>query len=185
MATKDLVLIALFAAFLAVLSLIQPLPLFAIPVPLTLQTLGVMLAGALLGPLRGLLACLLYLTLAAIGLPVLPGGRGGLGVFLGPTGGFLLGLAAGAYVTGLITQHWAAHMKGVGLRLAAYVTACLIGGMLVVFALGVPWLAFVTQMGLVKASLAMAVFVPGDLLKAVLAAWIAIRVEQVWPLLRA
>ncbi|WP_195827527.1 biotin transporter BioY, partial [Bordetella pertussis] len=104
MTTKDTVLAALFAALIVVLSLMPPIPLPAIPVPVTLQTLGAMLAGAMLGPLRGALACLLYLVLAAIGLPVLPGGRGGLGVFFGPTGGFLVGMVAGACVTGWLAR---------------------------------------------------------------------------------
>ncbi|MFQ6686949.1 ECF transporter S component, partial [Bordetella pertussis] len=58
MTTKDTVLAALFAALIVVLSLMPPIPLPAIPVPVTLQTLGAMLAGAMLGPLRGALACL-------------------------------------------------------------------------------------------------------------------------------
>src|SRR3546814_10549822 len=61
MKTQDTVLIALFAALIVVLSLMPPIPLPAIPVPVTLQTLGTMLAGAMLGPVRGGLACLLYL----------------------------------------------------------------------------------------------------------------------------
>ena len=74
MKSSNTVLIALFAALIVVLSLIPPIPLPAIPVPVTLQTLGAMLAGAMLGPVRGALACLLYLALAAVGLPVLPAG---------------------------------------------------------------------------------------------------------------
>ena len=92
MKSNNTVLVALFAALIVVMSLIPPVPLPGIPVPITLQTLGAMLAGAMLGPGRGALACLLYLVLAAIGLPVLPGGRGGMGAFFGPTGGFLVGL---------------------------------------------------------------------------------------------
>ncbi|MCD0504099.1 biotin transporter BioY [Bordetella petrii] len=184
MKTKDTVLIALFAALIVVLSLMPPIPLPAIPVPVTLQTLGTMLAGAMLGPLRGGLACLLYLLLAAIGLPVLPGGRGGLGVFFGPTGGFLVGMALGAFVTGWLARSLAARAAGAGTAVAAYVLACVLGGMLVVYAVGIPWLSGVTQMSLGKAALAVAVFVPGDLIKAVVAAWIAWRVERVWPMLR-
>ncbi|KAG0910918.1 hypothetical protein G6F32_016793 [Rhizopus arrhizus] len=71
-----------------------------------------MLAGAMLGPLRGALACLLYLALAAIGLPVLPGGRGGLGAFFGPPGGFLVGMVAGAFVTGWLARRLAGRATG-------------------------------------------------------------------------
>ncbi|MFD4839451.1 biotin transporter BioY [Achromobacter sp. NPDC058515] len=183
MKSNNTVLVALFAALIVVLSLMPPIPLPGIPVPITLQTLGAMLAGAMLGPLRGALACLLYLALAAVGLPVLPGGRGGLGAFFGPTGGFLVGMVAGAFVTGWLARQLAARATGAWMRWAGYVTACVIGGIAVVYAFGVPWLAAVTKMELSKAATAVAVFLPGDLIKAVVAAWVASRVERVWPLL--
>lgn len=184
MKTRDTVLIALFAALIVVLSLIPPIPLPAIPVPVTLQTLGTMLAGVMLGPLRGGLACLLYLALAAIGLPVLPGGRGGLGVFFGPTGGFLVGMALGACVTGWLARRVAAWARNGGLSVAGNTVACIVGGIVVVYAVGVPWLAAVTHMEWGKAALAVAAFVPGDLVKAIVAACVAWRVERVWPVLR-
>ncbi|QVQ24307.1 biotin transporter BioY [Achromobacter deleyi] len=183
MKSNNTVLVALFAALIVVLSLMPPIPLPGIPVPITLQTLGAMLAGAMLGPLRGALACVLYLTLAAVGLPVLPGGRGGLGAFFGPTGGFLIGMVAGAFVTGWLARRLAARASGTWMGLAGYVAACVIGGIAVVYAFGVPWLAAVAKMDLAKAAMAVAVFLPGDLVKAVVAAWVASRVERVWPVL--
>ena len=148
MKSNNTVLIALFAALIVVLSLMPPIPLPGIPVPITLQTLGAMLAGAMLGPVRGALACLLYLVLAAIGLPVLPGGRGGLGAFMGPTGGFLVGMVVGAFVTGWLARLLAGRATSAWAKWAGYVVACLIGGIAVVYAFGVPWLASVTKMGL-------------------------------------
>lgn len=183
MKSNNTVLVALFAALIVVLSLMPPIPMPGIPVPITLQTLGVMLAGAMLGPVRGALACLLYLALAAIGLPVLPGGRGGLGAFFGPTGGFLIGMVAGAFVTGWLARRLAARGTGTWVGLAGYVAACVVGGIAVVYAFGVPWLAAVTKMGMAKAAGAVVVFLPGDLIKAVVAAWVASRVERVFPML--
>ena len=180
MKSNNTVLVALFAALIVVLSLIPPIPLPGIPVPITLQTLGAMLSGAMPG--RGALACLMSLTLAALGLPVLPGGRGGLGAFFGPTGGFLVGLVAGAFVTGSLARRLAGRAAGFGGQLAGCAIACVLGGIVVVYAFGVPWLATVTKMGLAKATMAVAVFVPGDLIKAALAAWVAARVERVWPM---
>ncbi|OZI74089.1 biotin transporter BioY [Bordetella genomosp. 12] len=182
MTSKNLVLAALFAALIVVLSLMPPIPLPGIPVPVTLQTLGVMLAGVMLGPWRGAAACLLYLALAAVGLPVLPGGRGGLGVFAGPTGGFLVGMLLGVVVAGLVAR--ALARGGMWRSLGGYVLACLLGGIVAVYAIGVPWLATVTQMGLSKAAMAVVVFLPGDLAKVAVASWVAWRVERVWPLLR-
>lgn len=183
MKSSNTVLVALFAALIVVLSLMPPIPMPGIPVPITLQTLGAMLAGAMLGPVRGALACLLYLALAAVGLPVLPGGRGGLGAFFGPTGGFLVGMVAGALVTGWLARRLAARASGTWQGLAGYVAACVVGGIVVVYALGVPWLAAVAKMDMAKAASAVAVFLPGDLVKAVVAAWVASRVERVWPML--
>jgi len=99
---RDLARIAVFAALIVVLGTVTiPIPG---GVPITAQTLGVMLAGAVLGPRRAPLAVVLVLVLAAVGLPVLAGGRGGLGVFVGPTAGYLLGWVVGAVVIGLIVR---------------------------------------------------------------------------------
>ena len=88
---RDIVFIALFAAIVASLTAFPPITFPLAGVPITAQSLGVMLAGGVLGAVRGSLAITLFLGLVAIGLPLLPGGRGGFGVFLGPTGGFLVG----------------------------------------------------------------------------------------------
>jgi len=181
MTTKDTVLIALFAALIVVLSLLPPIPLGVIPAPITLQTLGVMLAGAMLGPWRGLLACLLYMALWMIGLPVLPGGRGGLGVLAGPTGGFLLGMLAGSFVIGLIAKRFASATSRTA-QLAGYFIACVVGGIVMIYAVGIPWLAMVTGMGLQKAMWGSLAFLPGDLLKAAATAVIAYRVRRAWPM---
>ena len=87
--TRDIVLIALFAAIMAVLGVFPPITLPLVGVPITAQSLGVMLAGGILGAKRGAMSMALFLILVAVGLPLLAGGRGGFGVFLGPSGGFL------------------------------------------------------------------------------------------------
>jgi biotin transport system substrate-specific component len=180
MRTKDTVTVAMFAALIVVLGLAPPIPVPALPVPITLQALGVMLAGCMLGPARGAAAVALYLVLAAIGLPVLPGGRGGLGVYAGPTGGFLLGMLLGAAVCGWIAYRVARSGRGTFATMLGYFMAALTGGLVVVYAVGIPWLAAVTGMTLGKAALAMAVFLPGDIAKAVLAAVVSQRVHRVW-----
>ena len=72
--------------------------------PITAQSLGVMLAGAVLGARRGFASLVLLLVLVAVGLPLLAGGRGGLGVFATPSVGFLLGCPSAAYVVGWLTE---------------------------------------------------------------------------------
>ena len=180
MKTKDIVLVALFAALLVVLSLIPPIPVSVVPVPITLQLLGVMLAGLMLGARMGALAVLVYVGLALLGIPVLPGGRAGLAVLAGPSAGFLLGMIPGAAVTGwLAGPPVAATGRAVGMQIARCWFAAAFGSMGVVYLVGIPWMATVAGMDLAKASWAMLVFVPGDLVKAVLAAVIAQRVRLV------
>ena len=105
------------------------------PVPFTLQTFFVTLAGFVLGPRRGVLAVALYLLAGTIGLPVFSGGKSGLGHLLGPTGGFLFGFLASAFVSGL------AHDADEPLPWVRGMVFGLIG-MLVLFTMGAAWLKF-------------------------------------------
>ncbi|BBF92088.1 biotin transporter BioY [Blastochloris tepida] len=185
MTIRDVVLIALFAAIIVALGLVPAIPVAGIPVPITLQTLGVMLAGAVLGPKRGAAACLLVLLLVVIGLPVLAGGRGGLGLILSPTGGFLLGFVASAYVIGWLVARFdrlpLAREKPAA-RAALTVLACIIGGIVVEYAIGIPWLAVAAGLPLSKAALGALAFVPGDLVKAIIAGLVASGVKRVYPI---
>ncbi len=101
-------------------------------VPITAQSLGIMLCGTVLGAKRGALAVLLFLLLVALGLPLLSGGRGGLGVFAGPSAGFLLGFPVAAFVAGWIVEKWRAPVG-----IAAFAGA-VIGGIVVLYAFGIP-----------------------------------------------
>ncbi len=128
------------------------------PVPIVLQNLFVMLAGLLLGGRWGLTSIGVYLLAGAIGLPVFAGGTGGIGKFVGPTGGYLLGFAAAAYVIGLISQ------KGRGS--VVYDILAMIIGTFIIYGFGVPWLKFVTGMSISKAAaVGMLPFLIGDGLK--------------------
>jgi biotin transport system substrate-specific component len=175
--TKDLAYIALFAAITAVLGLVPAVQIG--PVPITAQTLGVMLAGSILGARRGFLSQLLFLALVAIGLPVLPGGGGGLAVFAGPTAGYLFSWPVAAFVVGLLTERfWARY------NLALGVAANVVGGIVVVYAIGVPVLKAVSGLPWSDAIwFGAAVFIPGDLIKAVIAAVIAVQVRRSYPVI--
>ncbi|MBD5787206.1 biotin transporter BioY [Cellulosimicrobium terreum] len=174
----DVARVATFAALLAVLGLPGSVPLFGNAVPITLQTLGVMLAGAILGAWRGALSVVVFLALAAAGLPVLAGGRGGLAVFVGPSAGYLLGFVAGAAVVGLLVDR---------LRRVTFwgvLVACIVGGVGVVYAFGLPVQALVTGVPLGTTALLSLAFLPGDLLKAVAAAAITAGVLRAYPAAR-
>lgn len=171
---SDALLIALFSGFVALTAQIE-IRLPFTPVPITGQTLGVLLTGAALGSRRGALALLLYLLEGAIGLPVFAGGAAGFARILGPTGGYLLALPLAAGIVGLLAE------RGWDRRLPLAALAMLIGN-LVIYLLGVAWL------GLYKGILGdvsmlwagVYPFLPGDLLKIAIA---AIVLPGAWKLL--
>ena len=174
MKARDLALVASFAALIYVLGLPGAFYLGS-AVPITLQTLGVMLAGAILGWKRGLLAVAVFLALATVGLPLVAGGRGGFALWTSPSAGYFAGWLAGAAVIGLLIQS----------RSERYSTwwtglSILIGGVGVVYLLGVPVL--VLTLGTGTAALAKAAtFLPGDLLKVIVATVIAAAVHRAFP----
>ncbi len=181
MPVRDLALIASFAALMAVLGLPGALTLFGNAVPITLQTLGVMLAGSILGWKRAFLALLVFLALVAAGLPLLAGGRGGLGVFVGPSAGYLIGWPLGAAVVGWLVER----------RLPAYpvwwgLLANLVGGIGVVYLLGIPVQAAVLGTTSVAATaLAAVIYLPGDITKAIVATVVAAGVHKGYPAVSA
>lgn len=183
MTTYDLALSALFTALIVALGIVPGIPIAALPVPIHLQSLGVMLAGALLGPWRGTVSVLLLIALVMMGLPVLAGGRGGMGVLAGPTAGYLLGFIPAAFVTGLIVQRLVIPAGGPRWRLIlGHAFACIVGGILIDHLCGVAWLVAVTGLPFVKAAWGTLLFVPGDLLKAAVAGTAAVAVRRVHPL---
>lgn len=177
-AVKEIAYVAVFAALIVALTLFPAIDIG--PVPITLQSFAVALAAMVLGARRGALTVLTYLALIAIGLPVAAGYVGGLGVFAGPTGGFLVGFVPTALVVGALAT-WAVRREVSVLRLVL----AGIAGMPVLYVLGTAWLMAVTGMGL-GAALGAAVlpFLVGDVVKNVLAAIVAAGALRALPDLR-
>ena len=173
---RDLTRIATFTAIIAVLGLPGAIPLFGNAVPITLQTLGVMLAGAILGWWRGAASVLALLALVAAGLPLLSGGRGGIGVFFGPSVGYLIGFVFGAAVTGLIVH--AGASKPTWLRV---IVGSFVGGVLTVYLFGIPLQSLVTGIPLPGTAYASLIFLPGDLVKVALCAILVMAVWRAYP----
>ncbi len=171
-------LVALFAALLAVFGLIPKIDL-PLGVPITLQTLGVMLAGAILGPKRGLQAVLLFLVAVALGLPLLSGGRGGFGVFFAPSAGYLLGWPLGALLTGWVMSRLPTAAPR-SAAIAAFVASAF-GGLLAVHVCGVVGLVLVAKLSWTQAAMGTLVFVPGDLVKCALCAMVVHTVARGLP----
>lgn len=176
--SESMALVGLFAALIAVMGLIPKIDL-PLGVPITVQTLGVMMAGCLLGPWRGLQAILLFMLAVAAGLPLLAGGRGGLGVFMAPTTGYLIGWTAAALTTGLLM---AALPKSTPLRAAgsAFI-ASVVGSVLVLHAFGILGLMLIAKIPFTQAFWGDMLFVPGDLIKCVLCALVVHTVAKALP----
>jgi biotin transport system substrate-specific component len=154
--------ISLFATLIAVSGYIAiPLPFSTVPV--TAQTLAVMLAGGLLPVGHAAASIVVFLLMGAIGLPVFSGGAAGLGIIIGKTGGYLIGFLAGAV--------FISACKGKRPGFIKLLTVNAIGGILIVYVFGVMWLNYVTGMGMSKAVIFGALpFIPGDIVKIVIAA---------------
>lgn len=173
---RDIPLIAIFAGVVAALGLFPAISAFGGAVPITAQSLGVMLAGAILGPRRGALALVVFLVLVAIGLPLLAGGRGGLGVLAGPSVGYLVGWPVAAFAVGALT-----YVFGAPYRLVWGIVASVVGGVVVLHVLGIIGLVLRADLSVGDAIAADLVFVPGDLVKAVVCAVVARGVHAAYP----
>jgi biotin transport system substrate-specific component len=189
---EDLANIAVFAALTAALSVLPGIPLGAAAVPLTLQTLAVFLTGLVLGGTRGFLAVALYVLVGLVGVPVFAGFRGGLGVLAGPSAGYVLAFPFAAAAAGYLAQ-WlipARRANDGGATNARYertgtytarLLAASLAGFVVVRLGGVPGLMLNARLPFEDALLADLAFWPGDLVKCVLAAVIAVGVHRAFP----
>lgn len=164
---KREILLVLAGSWLMALLAQVAVPLW--PVPITGQTFGVLLIGALLGSRRGALTVLAYLAQGALGLPVFSGGMGGLARFAGPTGGYLLGFVAAAFVVGWLTE------QGMNRTFATTAFSMLVGNA-VIYAVGLPFLAAFVGWD-VAFKLGILPFLLGDVLKVILA---AVVLPQAW-----
>ena len=160
---------SMFGALTAVGAYIMiPLP----PVPITMQTLFVNLAGALLGGYLGALSQVVYILLGVIGLPVFAGGKAGVGVLIGPTGGYLIGFVVGAYIIGKLTSLRARP----GLF---WLIGSMAAGIAAVYTLGIVQLMLVAKLSFAKAlAIGLLPPLPGDLAKIVIAALICRKVRD-------
>jgi len=166
--TQKMTLAALMCALTCVCSQIQ-IPI--LPVPLSLSLLAVHLSGALLGPSWGTAAVGAYVLLGAAGVPVFAGFAGGISALLGPTSGFLAGYVLCAWIVGNLTARLGFSRSALLLSMTLGTLACYVPG--------TAWFMLVTGTKL-AGSLAACVlpFIPGDILKIVLAALLARRMQK-------
>lgn len=184
--TNYMTLCGLFAALMAICSLIS-IPLGFTPVPVNLGTLGVFLAGGILGKKYGTISIAVYVLVGAVGVPVFAGFRGGLSVLAGPTGGYIIGYIVAAFLVGLLVEMMLAEKNltvptedasvsnaavsgsAAGRSRSREILCCAIAmiiGLLACYALGTLWFIVSTHTG-IWASLVSCVFpfLLGDALK--------------------
>ena len=172
MKIQDMMQIALMTAVIGMLGLIPPILLTFTPVPITLQTAGLLLAGGLLKPKQALISLCLFLLVVAAGAPLLSGGRGGIGVFFGPSGGFLLAYPAAAFMISL----WVNRLKKVpALRLFVIYAVCSI---VILYMCGIPFQAMMMHMKVSQATFLSLIYLPGDLIKAGMCAVFTVKIIQ-------
>jgi len=154
----DIAMVALSVVFLAIIAKIS-IPLW--PVPITMQTFGVFTIAFFFGSFRGSVSLLAYALAGLLGLSVFAGYNSGLPVFLGPSGGYIVGFIFAAFAVGYLIE------KGYGRTWKSVLLVILVGE-IVIYAFGLPWLAValpqLTFFGVLKAGLIP--FIIGDTVKA-------------------
>lgn len=174
---RDLAQIAIFAALIAALGLPGSLAIGSTAVPITFQTLGVMLTGAIIGARKGFLAVLLFHVLTIAGLPLLSGGRGGISWYTtSPSAGYVYGWLLGVLFIGYFT---AKILPAYPLWAAFVITA--IGGIVLIYAVGIPVTAMNLHLPMWGAVVDSFKFLPGDLIKVVATVLVAKQVHRAYP----
>lgn len=172
--TYKMILAAIFTAITSVLAGLS-IPIPFTPVPLSLATFGVLLCGGILGFKYGSFSMLLYVLLGGFGVPVFSGYMGGIAKLLGPTGGYIIGYIACAFVIGIFIDSF----EKMGFK--ANFPIGLFGGILGTLAcyfLGTWWFMYVTKNTL-TASLMLCVvpFLPGDSIKIIVSSFLISRLR--------
>ena len=172
---RDAILVAGAALLTALLAQVA-IPVVGSPVPITGQTLAVVLTAAALGPYRGVAGQALYIALGAVGLPFYSEASGGIEVVFGATGGYLLGFLPAAFLIGLAAR------QGQDRRVTRALPL-FIAGQLVIFAIGVPWLAVVADLSAAQAlDAGFYPFILGGFVKAAIA---GLLLPAAWKLIRS
>jgi len=172
MKIKEMTSVAVFAAVMGALGVVPPIMLTFTPVPITLQTLGVLLTGGVLGARLGAMSQTIFLLLVAAGLPLLSGGRGGLSVFVGPSVGYLISWPITAFCIGYLLSRFQ------NLKLQHVLMINLTVGILLIYLIGIPAQAFMMDIPVLEAVKLSLIYIPGDVLKAILASILVYKLRK-------
>lgn len=172
MKIKEITFVAVFAAVMGALGIVPSIILPFTPVPITLQTLGVILAGGVLGARLGAMSQIIFLLIVAAGMPLLSGGRGGLNVFVGPSAGYLISWPITAFCIGCLLSKLKAS------KLRSILLINLTVGIFLIYLIGIPVQAFMMNIPILEAVKLSLVYIPGDVLKATLASILVYRLRK-------
>lgn len=170
MNTREMTKCALLLALLILLGFIPAIPVGFIPAPIILQNMGILLIGLLVKERSAVLVVVGFLLLAAIGLPVLSGGRGGYVAFIGPTAGYLFSYPLAAF----FISHFKKKTKNVWQLFAIL----LLFGVVLIDTMGAVWMSLTQNIPLASALYGTLIFVPGDVIKAILALLVYTKIPQ-------
>ncbi len=165
----SIVLIGLFVAIMAVCAWVS-IPM--VPIPVTLQTMGVFITASILGAKKGTVSIIIYILLGAIGLPVFSNFTGGFGVLLSPTGGFIIGFILTTIITGFITEYFKSKIYTSIIAMTLGLVAC--------YSIGTLWYCIYASVDILTALLVCVVpFLIGDAVKIGVSAILVDRLKKI------
>ncbi|SLF08365.1 BioY protein [Mycobacteroides abscessus subsp. bolletii] len=179
---RDLAIIAVFAAFIAVCALLPAVPVGPAAVPITLQTLAIYTTALILGGKRAAFAVILYLVAGLLGLPIFARGGAGFGTIASPSFGYLLGFVPGAFIAGYLS-HLALRLYGNKKSQFIHQLGAVLAGFAVIQIFGIAGMMINANLSLQAAALAATLYIPGDLIKCALAIVVALAVHRAFPAL--
>ncbi|GIN84892.1 biotin biosynthesis protein BioY [Heyndrickxia sporothermodurans] len=172
MKIRDITYISLFAAIMGALGFIPPIFLSFTPVPITIQNIGVLLSGGILGSRLGAWSQVVFLLLVAAGLPLLSGGRGGIGVFVGPSAGYLFGYIIIAFLIGFTLSRFRK------ISFAKILLTNITIGVFLLYVFGISVQSFVMDIPILQAIKISLVYIPGDIAKAIIASFLVYKLRK-------
>jgi len=175
--TTNIALVSVFAGLIAASTLWPGAELLS-GVPITLQTLAVLLAGASLGPWRGAASVVLYLVVGTAGAPIFSGRSGGFAAWTGPTAGFLGGFVVAAFVTGWLVRRM--RIRG-QLTATGIIGACAVGSLVVLNIIGWGFFAMRLHTSIADTAAFASPFLAGDIIKVFVAGTAAAAVHRAYP----